>query len=112
MNLHATSRRSYGDNVASMALAPDLISTQAVAVERAVLEFSNVLRAVLVLINAFALHTAGLRGALIGCQGVHVLCLLGAGGTTGLGLLQVATFECCPKSRLLFILVGGCLVVV
>ena len=80
--------------------------------ERPVLELPDVLGAVFILINSFALHAAGLGGALVGCQGVHVLCLLGAGGTTGLGLLQVATFECCPKSRLLFILVGGCLVVV
>ena len=89
-----------------------LISTQAVAVERVVLKLSNVFRTVLVGVDPFSFHAARVRRALVGCQGVHVLCLLGAGGTTGLGILQVATFECCPKSRLLFILVGGCLVVV
>ena len=79
--------------------------------ERAVLELANVFRTVLVGVDPFSFHAARVRRALVGCR-VHVLCLLGAGGTTGLGLLQVATFECCPKSRLLFILVGGCLVVV
>ena len=66
--------------------APDLISTQAPAVERPILELPNVLRAVFILINSFALHAAGLGRALIGREGFHgAVSLWLPGGTTGLG---------------------------
>ena len=55
-----------------------LMSTQALAVERAVLELSNVLRAVFILINAFSFHAAGLGSALVGREGVHGSCLWAA----------------------------------
>ena len=67
--------------------APDLISTQAPAVERPILELPNVLRAVLVRVDPFSFHAAGLGRALIGREGVHgAVSLWLPGGTTGLGL--------------------------
>ena len=54
------------------------MSTQALAVERAVLELFNVLRAVFILINAFSFHAAGLGSALVGREGVHGSCLWAA----------------------------------
>ena len=66
--------------------APDLISTQAPAVERPILELPNVPCAVLVRVDPFALHAAGLRRALVGREGVHgAVSLWLPGGTTGLG---------------------------
>ena len=68
-------------------MAPDLISTQAVAVERPVLELANVFRTVLVGVDPFSFHAASLRRALIGREGVHgAVSLWLPGGTTGLGL--------------------------
>ena len=59
----------------------------AVAVKRAVLKLSNVLRAVLVRVDPFSFHAAGLGRALIGREGVHgAVSLWLPGGTTGLGL--------------------------
>ena len=63
-----------------------LISTQAPAVERPILELSNVLRAVLVRVDPFSFHAAGLGRALVGREGVHgAVSLWLPGGTTGLG---------------------------
>ena len=77
-----------------------MISTQALAVERPVLELANVLGAVLVLINAFSFHAAGLGGALVGREGVHECCLLPSDTASGLGVLQAAAVVWfCPASR-------------
>ena len=86
-----------------------MISTQALTVERPVLELANVLRAVFILINSFALHAAGLGGALVGGEGVHECCLLPGGPTSGLVVLQVAAVVCGSAPRLVPTLVGGCL---
>ena len=55
-----------------------LISTQAVAVKRAVLELSNVFRTVLVGVDPFSFHAARVRRALVGGEGVHGSCLWAA----------------------------------
>ena len=55
-----------------------VISTQALAVERAVLKLPNVPRAVFILINAFSFHAARLSRALVGREGVHGSCLWAA----------------------------------
>ena len=85
-----------------------MISTQALAVERPVLELPNVPRAVSILINAFSFHAAGLGGALVGGEGVHECCLLPGGPASGLVVLQVAAVVWfCPASR--FYACWGCL---
>ena len=55
-----------------------VVSTQALAVKRPVLELSNVLGAVFILINSLSFHAAGLGGALVGREGVHASCLWAA----------------------------------
>ena len=82
------------------------MSTQAFAVERAVLELSNVLRAVFILINSFSFHTAGLGPALVGREGVHECCLLPGGPASGLGVLQVAA-GCVVLPRVSFLRLLG-----
>ena len=76
-----------------------MVSTLALAVERAVLELPHVLGAVFILINSLSFHAAGLGGALVGGEGVHECCLLPGGPASGLGVLQVAAVVWfCPAS--------------
>ena len=76
-----------------------MICALALAVKRAVLELSNVLRAVFILINSLSFHAAGLGAALVGGESVHECCLLPGGPGSGLGVLQVAAVVLfCPAS--------------
>ena len=85
-----------------------VVSTQALAVKRPVLELSNVLGAVFILINSLSFHAAGLGPALVGREGVHECYLLPSDTASGLGVLQAAAVVWfCPASRLVSTLVGG-----
>ena len=86
MKLHAIEQTVTGTTLRRWRGRLTLISTQALAVERPVLELSDVLRAVLVRVDPFSFHAAGLGRALIGREGVHgAVSLWLPGGTTGLG---------------------------